>query len=207
MTAASDLGSEFERSLDRILSTARETINLHTQSAIRVRDLDNIMAGLVVLLHAEVEGFIERLFTGYLVGSLRPANSRRVVPLIRARSYEHARAIVVGRSGDGDYPSWLPYSRTKDHAKRLFREGRPFVDLSPTTETALHHINRIRNAIAHDGHGAMEQFRRHCIGTRPLPSWQRRPAGYLRGLHSGGSTRFEYFILECRLGFVAVSRQ
>lgn len=204
-TNASRLGEELEKSLGRLFNTSQKALILHQDGQLGTRSLDDVIGGLAVLAYAEIEGFLERLFTGLLVGSLVPSNRRRVKPLIKAKSYAHARAIILGHSEPSDFVTWLPYSNTKKHAQRLFRSGRPFVNLDESTETAIHHLHHLRNALAHGSTESLERFRKHCIRGRTLPLEQRRPAGYLRGLHTGSSTRLEHLLNECRVGLSALS--
>lgn len=207
-TAARQLGEALDRSLDRLLVTSERILDLYGEGRIAKTMADDAVGGLAVLAHAEIEGFIERLFTGLLVGSVRPSNRRTVKPLVRARSYQHARSIIIGReAGGGDFASWLPYRKTKDHADRLFRSGRPFVDLAAATETAMHQLHHVRNAIAHSSVESLDRFRRHCVGGRNLPMEQRRPAGFLRGIHTGNATRLEYLLSECRVGLSDLARR
>ena len=204
-TSTKAVGDELDRSLEHLLDTATTAIELANQSILKTRHLEEVLAGLAVLAHAEIEGFLERLFTGLMAGALIPVNASRVRPLIRAKSYEHARWIVIGRNTSNEYATWLPYSNTKAHAERLFRSGRPFTDISSEATTALHQLHHVRNALAHSSDRSLAMFRKHCIGDRPLPSWQLRPAGFLRGPHSGQLTRIEHYLAECRVGVVCLA--
>lgn len=205
--SAAALAAELDRSLAHLTDTARRALALADEGRLEGRQLENALGGIAVLAHAEVEGFIERLFTGLLAGAVRPGNQSRVKPLIRAKSYLHARSIILGRDAKNDYISWLPYSRTTEHANRLLRAGRPFSDLNPSTITALHQLHYVRNALAHSSDKSRADFGKHCLGDRPLPSWQRTPGGFLRGPHSGGRSRIEHYLGELRIGVTALGQQ
>ena len=204
--SAKSLGKELDGSLARLSGLVGRATELHQANALTTRQFEAVLAGIAVLAHAEVEGFIDRLFLGLLAGAVRPNNRSRVKPLIRAKSYEHARSVVLGRDASGAYVSWLPYHQTLDHAKRLFRGGRPFSDMRAPTQQALFQLHHVRNALAHNSNRSREMFRKHCIGDRALPNWQLRPAGFLRGLHSGGSLRISHYLGELRVGLIETSR-
>lgn len=204
-TRSRKLGQELDSSLKHLSDAAGHALNLRVGGQLTIQQLEDVLAGIAVLAHAEIEGFIDRLFLGLLAGAVRPGNKSKAKPLIRARSYDHARSIVLGRDAAKDYVSWLPYSRTVDHAERLFRGGRPFTELAGSTRTAIQQLHHIRNALAHSSDRSKAMFKKHCVGNRALPVWQSRPAGFLRGAHSGGKTRIEHYIDELRTGMVPLA--
>lgn len=204
-TSSGKLGDALDKSLEHLSDITSHALNLHSRGHLTTRQLEDVLAGIAVLAHAEVEGFIDRLFLGVLAGAVRPGNRSRIKPLIRAKSYDHARSIVLGRDASNNYVTWLPYARTVEYAMRLFRSGRPFTELAESTETALYQLHHIRNALAHSSDRSKAMFKKHCVGNRVLPTWQNRPAGFLRGAHSGGRTRIEYYLDELRVGVVPLA--
>jgi len=205
--SASTLAGELDRSLAHLTDTARRALQLEDDGKLEKRQLEDALGGIAVLAHAEVEGFIERLFTGLMAGAVRPSNRSRVRPLIRAKSYLHARSIILGRDASNDYIAWLPYRRTIEHAERLLRSGRPFSEMSEPAETALYQLHYVRNALAHSSDKSQADFMKHCVRDLNLPSWQRRPGGFLRGPHSGGKSRIEHYLGELRIGVTALGQQ
>lgn len=55
----------------------------------------------------------------------------------------------------------------------------------------------MRNALAHGSTRSVKQIRREFTDSLSLPPEQQRPAGYLRGQHAAGQTRFEHLLAEC----------
>lgn len=206
-TSASALAAEFDRSLAHLTVTARRALELGEDGSLERRQLEAALGGIAVLAHAEVEGFIERLFTGLMAGAVRPSNRSKVKPLIKARSYLHARSIIIGRDAANEYIAWLPYRRTREHAERLLRSGRPFSQMTEPAETALHQLHYVRNALAHSSDKSRAEFTKHCVRDLKLPSWQKMPGGFLRGPHSGGKSRIEHYLGELRIGITALGQQ
>lgn len=155
-------------------------------------DVNRAYAGAFLAFHVAVEHSLERLFLGTVMGRFTYA-SRSVIPLVSIRSEVVARAIV---KGDRKYIDWLPYHLTASRADAFLSGGRPFADLRKTDTAALERLTVMRNAIAHDSAHALKQFRAQFVAGRPLPGSQRSAAGYLRGQHSTGQTRFEFMLAE-----------
>jgi hypothetical protein len=202
--SSADLAAEIDRSLAKLLLTFQRVDGLHSSGVLGSRQVDDVVGGLAVLAHAEIEGFLDRLFIGLLSGSVTAGRSSAVVAVMKARSSSHARTVLVAGRHSA-FPVWLPYRKTREQADMFFRGGRPFSLLSDSAAQALFQLHIVRNALAHSSAESRQSFQKHCIGDRSLPSWQRRPAGYLRGSHTGGLTRLEYLVSECQVGLVAMA--
>lgn len=159
-----------------------------------VRDLDIGYAGAFLTWCTSVEGSLERLFVGLLVGRLElRANVR---PLIGVRSDRVAHAVV---RGERSYVDWLPFDRTSRRAVSFLAGGRPFSELANAHVKAFERSHKIRNAIAHESAHALKVFQKEFVVGRGLPPWQERPGGYLRGQHAGNQKRLEFLMSESLL--------
>ena len=142
------------------------------------------------------------VFMGLLMGRLQ--TSRRGV-----RSLVLIQSDVVGRRvvrRDRRYVDWLPYRLTRDRAEAFFASGEPFASLTDSQAQPFERVRIVRNALAHGGEHAMRQFRKTFTDGLALPAEQRRPAGYLRGQHAVGQTRFAHLLAEAVLVMRSLTR-
>lgn len=154
-------------------------------------DLHRVYSGAFLSFHTYLERSIERLFLGLLMGRLTKAD---VSSLVSIKSDAVARAVIVGGRG---YVDWLPLERfTVPRAKAFLSRGKPFSDVPRADRRALERLGVIRNAIAHESAHALRRFGEAFTEGRALPPAQRAPAGYLRGQHTVGVTRFSYHLAE-----------
>jgi hypothetical protein len=154
-------------------------------------DLNRVYGGAFLSFHTYVERSIERLFLGLLMGRFVGPS---LAPLIDVRSEVTARKIV---NAGKKYVDWLPFDRhTEPRAAAFLSGGRPFTDLARADRRTLDQLGIIRNALAHESTHALRQFRRTYTDDRALPPEQLTPAGYLRGQHSLGTTRFTNTVNE-----------
>jgi hypothetical protein len=147
-----------------------------------------------------LEGFLEDLFLGLLVSRHGLESGRTdIFPRVEIRSYGIARELIIGPGRR--YIDWLPYDRTVALAKLFFRGARPFDDLTDGQRRVLSRCHTIRNVIAHRSRYSLDQFERYVIGSTPLPTSERSPAGYLRGFFrtSPAQTRFSNLLAEALL--------
>jgi hypothetical protein len=164
---------------------------LHSAHALGRADLNRVYAGAFVGFTTYVERSLERLFLGLLMGRFEVSG---VAPLVQINSEVVARAVV---RGGRNYVDWLPFTKhTEPRALAFLASGRPFTDLPAADARVFDRLGVIRNAIAHESSHALRQFRRIFVDGRALPAEQQRPAGYLRGQHSPGVTRFVNTINE-----------
>lgn len=155
----------------------------------------HVYDGLFLNAHVAFEGYLEDLFIGLLVDGKGLQSSRSdIVPRLVVRSFSVAREILIGPGRR--YIDWLPYDQTIKRAKLHFRGGRPFADLGTDDVDHLLRCNTIRNAIAHRSRFSLNKFEKIVIAGLPLPSHERSPSGYLRGLFriSPAQTRYEIYI-------------
>ena len=148
-------------------------------------DLNRAYAGAFLSFYTYVERSLERLFIGIV---MKRFTSPSVRPLVEVRSEVVARKIIA--SGK-KYVDWLPFEReTEPRALAFLSSGKPFTELTAADKKTLDRLGIIRNALVHESEHAMKQFRRTFTDGRALPTDQLLPAGYLRGQHSPGVTRF-----------------
>jgi hypothetical protein len=160
-----------------------------TTRAITELDAEQAYAGAFLAFHSHVENTIEYLFLGLLRGRVEH-RLKSVRPLAEIASDSVATRIVFnGRS----YVDWLPFSdHTLSRSKLFFSEGRPFTTLSKDDRLGLDELSVLRNALAHASGHAVRRFQKVFVEGKALPTSQKRPAGYLRGEHTVGLTRFEF---------------
>lgn len=167
--------------------------HLHAQRLISRVDIDRIYAGGFLTFYTFLERSLERLFIGLLVRRFISGDSA-ARPLISINSDLVAYAIV---RGERSYVNWLPYKRyAMRRAKAFFSRGKPFTNLSNAEIKAFDRSTFIRNALAHESSSALRVFRENFTEGKALPPGQLRPAGYLRGQHAVGQTRFNLILSD-----------
>lgn len=176
-----------------LVNYTRRIDALVTSRHITRTDAERAYAGAFLLYYAFVERSIERAFMGLLRGRLI-AGTPGVRPLVTVNSDRVARDIV---NSDRSYVNWLPYDRyTRKRARAFFSTGRPFSNLPKPERDKLARIAILRNALAHESAASLRVFEREFTAGKALRPNERRPAGYLRGIHSVGQTRFEHLVAE-----------
>jgi hypothetical protein len=190
---------------DEIASRARgldlflqRTERLHRERRLSRGDVERAYSGGFLEFYAYAERSLERLFLGLLRGRLTSPH-RGVRPLIMVNSDVIASAIVTG---DRAYADWLPYGRyTAKRAEAYFSGGRPFSLLDKVDLGAFERAGVVRNALAHQSGSANRIFEDKMVIGKSLPPDQRRPAGYLRGIHTIGQTRMNFMLSDVSLAF------
>lgn len=164
------------------------------ESALSSGDLSNKdviqgYAGLYLDLFTEFEGLIEKLFLGILSGTMYSKNSDVLRRVKITPSKEVETVLLSGKS----YIDWLPYSdKTIPRAKIYFQDGKPFTFLDNSEKDKLSNYHKIRNAIAHKGKKAMNEFLSVISNSTLLPHEQ-EPRGFLRNIPnpSTGKTQLQ----------------
>lgn len=190
-TVADDLTAQ-SRGLNDYLGRAER---LFAERRLPRVDLHRAYAGAFLSFYVDLETSIESVFMGLLMGRLRHSRTK-VRPLLKISSENVARNVV---RGGRPYVNWLPYDATKQRAKVFLASGEPFASVTADQAQAFERARIMRNALAHASSHAAKQFRRTFTENLALPPVQRKPAGYLRGKHTLGQTRFEYLLAECMI--------
>lgn len=166
---------------------------LYRQSKVARRDVEHIYGAVFLTAFASFEGMIEELFLRML--ARRVSIPAKVRPKTTFRSSGVARDIVFGGR---HYVDWVPYERTTERAELFFSGGRPFSNLDQNERRIIHAACIVRNAIAHQGRHARQQFNAHIVSRYTLAPRERTPAGFLRSLHSSAPniTRYEELVSE-----------
>lgn len=175
--------------LSRYVGRVEEQFNA---GGLRRADVHRAYAGAFVYFHLHLETAIDDLFMGYLMNRLDLTRGK-VRPLVAIKSEMVARRVV---RGERRFVDWLPYHYTRERAKMFLSGGGPFERLSGSQEAPLERVRVIRNAIAHASGHAQSQFEKTCLSGLALPPEQRRPAGFLRGQHAVGQSRFDYHVAQ-----------
>lgn len=170
-------------------------LNQHVERMLRraaaIADKNQIVSGTLVSYYAFYERQLEALFMGLLTGRLQHATAR-VRPLANFTSIRAADEIV--RDGR-KYIDWLPFDRhTVKRSTLYFENGEPFNRLTGAQRRVLEELGLLRNALAHQSAHSVQRFRSEFIDGNFLPTWQKRPAGYLRGDYSLGVTRLNHYL-------------
>lgn len=153
-------------------------------------DVERLYEALFLSAFAHFEVFVEEVFFSHL---LQPAPRRLAVPRVSFQSASIAREIVFRGV---DYLDWLPWKKTEALATLFFRKGRPFVNLDDADRSELKRMLLVRNAIAHRGSFALQQFQEKVVGSTAIPPREKIPARFLRGTFRTApvETRFENYI-------------
>jgi hypothetical protein len=134
-----------------------------------------------------LEAFLEELFFLAVLGRSDHSKSRAL-----PRAEFQSRAVLSEFVLEGrDYVDWLPYRATENRALVYLRQGRPFTELSDGQKSQIKEWHVTRNAIAHPGRHAQEQFRHKVIGQMALLPHEKTPSGFLRSKVQPNLRRFE----------------
>lgn len=185
------LFSSFVARIRRLDGTRRRVDALAQAERLPRRTAEQVYESLFLSAFTAFEVFVEELFLVLLVSppiGVR-ANSS-AVPRIAIRSFSVARDLVVGPGRK--YVDWLPYERTIERAEVFFRGGRPFTEVPAAERELINRAHVLRNVIAHHSRYSEEKFEKHVIAGTALAPRERRPAGYLRGLHSSSPAVCRY---------------
>ena len=173
---------------------------LHFEGRLSERDVRRAYAGAFLAFYAYLERSIERLFLGTLMGRYQHA-SGSVRPLVVIKS-EHVARLAV--QGGRDYADWLPFDHTVRRANAFLSAGRPFSELPKAHQKTFERLAILRNAIAHESKSSLRRFHHDLVAGASLPANQLTPAGYLRGQHSPGRTRFSHFLADAVVAFAGL---
>jgi hypothetical protein len=192
--------TSFHRSLARINHTRARMERLYREGRITKTDLDSVYEALFLRVVTSFESFLENLFLAILEKRTRYRNGR---VLLKMKTDSRDELMEILLQGD-KYMTWLPFYNRENRAKIYLKDGRPFTELDNGAKSTIKTITTIRNAIAHKSPHAMNEFRRHVIGSLPLLRGERSAAGFLRSqTRSGTDVRFEVYMGE--LGKMALA--
>lgn len=171
---------------------------VHRAGHLARSDVLRAYAGAFLGFYAYTERSLERLFLGTVMRRVS-YSSPLVAPLVTVKSDVVLRALLAGGR---NYVDWLPYeTHTLKRAPAYLSGGRPFADLPKADRAALERIVIIRNALAHESNHSLRVFRRRFVEGKSLPSGQQTPAGYLRGQHAAGQSRFAFLVADAVSAF------
>lgn len=182
------------RELNRYLGRVEK---LHVEGRLSERDVRRAYAGAFLAFYAYLERSIERLFLGTLMGRYEHSN-RAIKPLVSIKSERVARLAV---QGGRDYADWLPWDHTVRRSAAFLSAGRPFSELPRVHQKSFERVAILRNAIAHESKSSHRRFQRELVAGASLPASQMTPAGYLRGQHAAGQTRFSHHLADAVIAF------
>ena len=177
------------KALDRYL---RRVERLHFAGQVPAGELKYAYTGAFITFYTETETRLEELFLGLLTGRIKPTRAS-IRPIVSVKSDRVARNALKGERA---FVDWLPYNKTRKRARAFLSRGEPFSSLSSKHRKALERASIMRNAIAHRSGSARRLFEREFVDNKSLPPAERRPAGYLRGLHTPGQRRINLQFAE-----------
>ena len=177
---------EFLRVIRQSDVTRRRVESEFRKGTLVRRDVEIVYEGLFLRAVVAFEDFLESVFFLTLTGKSSRLAWRSI---LGGRATDLCACVM----GDKKYLDWLPYDRTLSRANLYLRSGRPFTLLKDDDKGKLTQIVTIRHAIAHSSDSAYAKFKKDVIGSTHLPPDERRPAGYLRGFASLGTTRYQLY--------------
>jgi hypothetical protein len=175
MPSTTPLGS-FVHSLRNLDHTRKRMEMLYQNQNIVLRDLHAVYEALFLRAVTSFEVFLEDLFIS-IVRQRTTYPAGRVSVRMTAISRQAWMDILLQNQ---DYMTWLPFSRTEQRAKIYLKDGKPFSDLNDGDKSMMKSITTIRNAIAHRGPHALNQFKKTVIASQQLLPLEKSPAGFLR---------------------------
>jgi hypothetical protein len=179
----------------RATEEARAKIEILVTSKVMTRrEAERVYEGLFMRAITTLEAFFEELFYLTVLGESGHPKSR-AWPRADFRSRAVLSEFVLGGR---DYVDWLPYGSVETRASVYLRKGRPFSDLSDGQKSKIKQWHLTRNAIAHPGRHAREQFRAKVIGEMTLLPHEKTPAGFLRSRLQPNLLRFESILGDMR---------
>ena len=168
--------------------------SLVLSGAMTRREAERVYEGLFMRSITTLEAFFEELFFLIVLGKTDHPKAR-AFPRADFRSRAVLNEFVLaGR----DYVDWLPYRAVEDRAAVYLRKGRPFTELSNGQRSQIRQWHLTRNAIAHPGSHAREQFRRKVISGLTLLPHEKTPAGFLRSKPQPALRRFQSILRDMR---------
>lgn len=155
---------------------------------------ERVYEGLFMRAITTLEAFFEELFYLTVLGQSGHSKAR-CAPRAQFKSRAVLAEFILGGR---DYVDWLPYNAVERRASVYLRKGRPFSELSGGQKSRVKLWHVTRNAIAHPGDYAREQFDSKVIAGLTLLPYERTPAGYLRSELRPGFRRFESILSDMR---------
>jgi hypothetical protein len=183
-TAVADV---FSAHIDALEATRLKLEGILASGQIASDDIERVYAGLYLSAFTEFEGLIEELFFGLLSGAV---TSGLATPCLDCSSSAVVREVMM--IGPRKYLDWLPYDKTLERAKVLFKDGKPFSLLQKAQAEGLFRFLRVRNALAHKSEYALKQFEDDVIGGAPLLPHERTPTGFLRSTYRTSPPQCQY---------------
>ena len=140
------------------------------------RDVDVFYAGVFLDAVTHFERFLEQLFVGLIMDSIRHARAG-VSAKMSVKSYSVCHEILAG---DRPYVDWLPYDYTVKRANKFLHEGHPFSDLDARSIKRMQEVCAVRNVLAHRSRFAQRKFENSVLNGLALRAYERTAPGYLR---------------------------
>lgn len=191
MTAQDHL-AHFDRAVDRCRRVRDVGQSAFASRSIRQTDLDHIYESTFLSAVTAWETFARSLFYSCLMGE----SGISTKPLVVFDNRPLAERVLLEAAG-ARFLSWIKLDDLQKRADLLLAGGRPFSRLKfrPQDKQVLDQVRRVRNAIAHKGESARDEFKK--ISPSGLPPSRRHPAGYLQVMN-GNITTHEVYCLAMK---------
>ncbi|MGV3483425.1 MAG: hypothetical protein ACO1RT_03285 [Planctomycetaceae bacterium] len=181
-----DLVSRYQKSLHLADLTRQRVEELFAKGKLRERDALLVYEGLFLRAVVGFEDLLEKIFFSILEGN----SPKRAW---KCRLTGQKKALRESVLNSKPYLDWLPYERTVDRANIYLVAGKPFTLVETADQNKIQQVLYIRHAIAHQSDSALLKFRTKVIGSTPLPSKERYPATFLRGISTSSTRRYEVY--------------
>jgi hypothetical protein len=177
----------------RTTEDARAKVELLVaDGAMTRREAERVYEGLFMRAITTFEAFLEELFFLTVLGESGHSKSRALPRAQFPSRVVLSEFVLAGR----DYVEWLPYKAIEKRASLYLRKGRPFSELSDGQKSQIKEWGVTRNAIAHPGRHARDQFRDKVVGQRTLLPHEKTPAGFLRSTPQPKLRQFEAILSD-----------
>jgi hypothetical protein len=166
MTAAG-LRDEFHEACDRAVDLVDQVEQARRPDGRAIPALKRNLVFETAFLRSLLgwEAFLEDIFLHYLSGR-DGSNGSACTPIVRPRSIEIARAVVLG---DFDYLEWTSRATVVSRADHWLKD-KTFFESGFNKAPELKHMYRLRNRIAHSSTKSQDDFastRQHLAPNRP----------------------------------------
>ena len=176
-----------EKHLRSLEITRSRMVSLEDSNSIERRDLEQLCKGLFLDVVSSFEKYLETLFIGLFISELT-AQSAKPVAVIKPKLFIYNILFTEKK-----YLDWLPYDKTEKRAKKYFKDGKPFTNLTNGEKDQLEEIVKIRNALAHKSKYALSKFKEDIANGDYLTPREKTPEGFLTSIYrrNPDQTQFE----------------
>lgn len=190
MANLNKLIESFNRYIDRLYACTERIEKQFTNRRLTITDVELFYTSAFLSAHSRWEAFLEECLIEVSCG--KPSSIKKNFRLAEFKSRPVLRRLLL--YPDKNYISLPTLKQAIKLAELLLDEGRPFSQISDRNQTFLRQAGWIRNAIAHHGEYAINEFREKVPGVTSLPGNRRMPGPFLRNIFRISPTQRRYEI-------------